>query len=363
MKAPYLVTRYVLNMVAPLQLKVLYSVTQDIGTGMLCLVLWGGAAAAVYYLRKQDEIIFGATWTLLFLLPVINIIPLHTVTVLADRYAYFSLMGCAILLSSAICRLNGRALSITLSSLCLLYGVIGVRNTAAWKNDLTFFSRMTVDAPDSFVGFKNLGMELYRLGEIERALRALETGDSKTDIPVKYLIGNAYIFWKENRLDSAEKSLLRVVSVNTSSPEPYLMLKMISQQKGDHASARMYRDTLQNMVGSIDDMVTQRTFELCRTGETYLSKGQIVDAEMYLWQALRTNPAYVPALIDMGSLRAGQGRPSEAVSYFNRVLDLEPDNASAHYNLALAYEMLGKPVEAMQEMKKSRAPGAGQKPR
>ncbi len=354
MKAPYLVVRYVLNMVAPLRLKVLYSVTPDMPAILLSLGLLGIAAATLYYFRKHDEIIFGTTWTILFLLPVINIIPLHTITVLADRYAYFSLMGCTLLLSTAICMLNGRVLATVVASLCLLYVVIGFRNTAAWKNDFTFFTRMTVDAPECFAGFKNLGMSYYRTGEIARAFESLEIGESKADIPVKYLIGDAYLFWKENRLDKAEKSLLRVVGVNPSNPEPYLMLMMISEQKGDHAAARIYRNTLQGMVGSIDDMITQRAFELSRTGETFLSKGQIVDAEIYLWQALRTSPAYIPALIDMGNLRAGQDKPAEAIPYFNKVLDLEPENASALYNLAEVYRMQGKHAEAERTLIKFR---------
>lgn len=354
MTAPYLVVRYVLNMIAPLQLKVLYSVSPSMITGILCLGLLGIVAATIYYFRKHDDITFAAIWTLLFLLPVINIIPLHTTTVLADRYAYFSLMGWALLLATTICRLNGRVMTVAVVSLCVLYAAIDIRNTAAWKNDVTFFARMTEDAPERFVGFKNLGMAYYRNGEVARALEALEAGNAKTDIPVKYLIGDAYIFWKENRIDMAERSLLRVMSMNPSNPEPYLLRMLIYEQKGDHAAAQANRNKLQSMVGSIDNIITNRSLELCRTGETYLSKGQIVDAEIYLWQALQINPGYVPALIDMGSLRAGQGNLADAISYFSKVLALEPDNASAHYNLALVYQMQGKGTQAEQSLNKFR---------
>ena len=51
-----------------------------------------------------------------------------------------------------------------------------------------------------------------------------------------------YIFWKENRLDNAEKALLRVVELNPSNPEPYLLLMMIYEQKGDAGAAQRYRD-------------------------------------------------------------------------------------------------------------------------
>lgn len=354
MAAPYLVARYVLNMVALFQLKVLYRISPSMTSVILGFLFAGCLAAAVYYFRKHEEILFSAFWGLLFLLPVINIIPLHTTTVLADRYAYFSLMGFALFLATVICKLDGRVTTVAVVTLCAVYAVMDFRNNRVWENDVTFFSRMTKDAPYSFVGFKNLGMAYYKKGEIARAVESLEAGDSKADIPVNYLIGDAYVFWKENRLDKAEKSLLRVLDVNPSNPEPYLLLMMIHEQKGDSGTAQDYRNKLQNMVGSLDEIIADRTFETCRTGETYMAKGRYTDAEIYLWQALRINPGYIPALIDMGSLMAGQGKLADAITYFNKALALDPLNAAARYNLAMVYQMQGRMDEAQAEMLKFR---------
>ena len=353
-KAPYLVVRYALNMIFPFQLKVLYSVSPNNVSEIICLALLGIVSAAIYYFRKHDEILFSAFWALLFLIPVINIIPLNTTTVLADRYAYFSLMGFALLLATAICKLHGRVMTVAVVMLCAVYAVTDIRHTSSWKNDIAFFTRMTKDAPEKFAGFKNLGMSYYRKGEITRAVTNLEAADSKADISVKYLIGDAYIFWKENRLDKAEKSLHRVMVVNPSNPEPYLLLMMIYEQKGESAAAEVYRNKLRSLVGGIDEIITTRTFELCRTGETYMSKRQYADAEIYLWQALQINPEFVPALIDMGSLKSEQRDFAGAIRYLNKAAALEPSNASAHYNLALVYKMQGKFAEAQAEMIKFR---------
>ncbi|MBT0653835.1 tetratricopeptide repeat protein [Geomobilimonas luticola] len=352
--APYLVARYLLNMVAPFQLKVLYSINPGTTSVILCCVFAGGVTAAVYYFRKHDEILFSAFWFLLFLLPVINIIPLHTTTMMADRYAYFSLMGFSLFLAAVIGKLNGRGMAVVVVALCAVYAAIDMRHNGVWKNDIEFFTRMTKDAPERFVGFKNLGMAYYRKGDTARAVEYLEAGDTKRDISVNYLIGDAYIYWKENRLDKAEKSLRRVVDVNPSNPEPYLLLMMIHEQKGDSDTAQDYRNKVLGMVGSLDKLMTDRTFEMCRTGETYMSKGQYADAEIYLWQALKIDPDYIPALVDMGSLRAGQGKLADAVTYFSKALDLEPFNASARYNLAMVYQMQGRTAEARAEMVKFR---------
>lgn len=111
MAAPYLVVRYALNMLAPVRLKLLYSINPGMIAASACLALLVAGAVACSYVRNRDEIVFSACWFLLFLLPVINIIPLRTTTVLADRYAYFSLMGFSLALATLICRLKGRTLT------------------------------------------------------------------------------------------------------------------------------------------------------------------------------------------------------------------------------------------------------------
>ncbi|HZV80806.1 MAG TPA: tetratricopeptide repeat protein, partial [Geobacteraceae bacterium] len=350
MAAPYLVARYVLNMLLPLQLKLLYSINPTTTSGIICLAILGILAAAIYYFRAPNEILFSAFWVLLFLLPVINIIPLHTTTVMADRYAYFSLMGFSLLLATLICTLSERHMMAGAAVLCAAYAFVDFRHNGFWKNEVIFFTRMTQDAPERFEGYKNLGLYHYKNGDIDRAILNLEAADAKPGIPVKFLIGDAYIFWKENRLEQAEKTLLRVVDLNPSNPEPYLLLMMIYEQRGDESAAQLYRNKLRNLVDGIDEIMTNRTIELCRAGETYLSKRQYTDAEVYLWQALRINPAFIPALIDMGSLKSERGDLAGAITYLTKAIALEPSNRSAHYNLAMVYRMQGRSAEAQQEL-------------
>ena len=350
--APYLVVRYALNMILPLQLKVLYGLQLSMLDGLVCLALLVAVMGAVYVFRKHIEILFSVCCFLLFLLPVVNIIPLHTTSVMADRYAYFPLMGFALFLASLLCRLNGRAVTIGIVALCTLYASIDFSRNGIWKNDIDFFTRMTKDEPQKFTGFKNLGMEYYRKGQIAPALQNLAAADSKLDITEKYLIGDAYIFWKENLPDKAERALLKARELAPLSPEPNLVLMMINDQYGNKILAQSYRDKLTETGNRIDEILADRTVELCRAAETYMSRRQYADAEIYLWQALKINPGYVPALIDMGSLKAEQRDSVNAIEYFSKALSREPMNASAHYNLSMVYKIQGRLAEARQEMNK-----------
>jgi tetratricopeptide (TPR) repeat protein len=311
-------------------------------------------AGAVYFFKKQDEVLFSACWFLLFLLPVINIIPLHTMSLMADRYAYFSLMGFALCLATVISRVNGRGAIAAAVTLCAVYACIDFSRNSIWQNEIVFFTRMTKDAPERFAGFKNLGMAYYRKGEKTPALHNLEVADSKPDISYKYLAGDAYILWKENRPEQAEKALLRARELEPGNPEPYIMLMLMHEQQGNTPQAWVYRSKAEELVRNIDQVMVSRAIELCRAGEAYLSKQLYSDAEIFFWQALQINPVYIPALIDMGSMKAVQGDYANAAQYLNRALTVDPVNATAHFNLSMVYKIQGRFADAQAEMIKSK---------
>ena len=358
MTAPYLVVRYALNMINPFQLKVMYDVKPNMTMGMACLLIVVVVTVAIYRFRKQNEFLFSGGWFLLFLLPVLNIIPLHATSLIADRYAYFALMGFALCLATVVTGRNALGATVAVVILCAAFSFIDVSRNSIWKNEFELFTRMTKDAPEKFIGFKNIGMHYYRTGERARAVQNFAVADSKPDIPYKYLTGDAYIFWKENMLEQAEKTLLRAHDLEPGNPEPYLLLMLMYEQRGNSAQARLYRDKVEELAHGIDQILVDRTAVLCRAGETYIAKRQYVDAEIYLWQALRINPGYIPTLIDMGSMKAEQGDFANAIQYLNRALVIDPLNASAHFNLSLVFKMQGRLAEAQVEMSKFREAGS-----
>jgi len=350
MMAPYLVVRYALNMILPFQLKVLYDVKLNLAIGILCLVVVVAMTGAIFILRKYDELLFSICWFFLFLLPVINIIPLHATSVMADRYAYFSLMGFALCLATVVCKGSARAVTTVVVVLCVLYSLIDFSRNGIWQNEIVFFTRMTHDAPEKFAGYQNLGRCYYKKGDVAHAVHYLAISSSKPDIFVKYLLGNAYIFWKENVPDKAEKTLNRVLELEPANPDPYLLLILMHEREGNTALAQSYREKAHKFYPKIEELIPNRIVELCQVGEQFMAKQQYTEAEVYLWQALKINPEYVPALIDMGSLSAEQGKYADAIQYLNKVLAIDPLNASAHFNLAMVYKMQGRVADAQQEM-------------
>jgi Flp pilus assembly protein TadD len=89
-----------------------------------------------------------------------------------------------------------------------------------------------------------------------------------------------------------------------------------------------------------------------------MTEGRSAEAERKFKEALMMKSDSVPALIDMGSVAAEKGNLTGAVEYFSKAIALDPLNPQAHYNLSMAYELMGRQPEAANEMKRYKELGA-----
>jgi Tfp pilus assembly protein PilF len=62
---------------------------------------------------------------------------------------------------------------------------------------------------------------------------------------------------------------------------------------------------------------------------------------------LERDPQHVRSLVLLGDLAQQEGRNNQAIKFLNQALALDPRNAAAHDNLAIAYQALGRRDEAV----------------
>jgi tetratricopeptide (TPR) repeat protein len=348
--SPYLVIKYLVHMVYPFDLSVLYDINTNIIYASLSLAGIVMLVLTAYYLRKQGEVLFSIIWFLLFLLPVINIVRLQAASQMADRYAYFSLMGFALALAFIICKARKEvALSIVLI-ISIAYAAVDIKRNNYWKDDHAFYSQMIKDSPDMALGYNDLGIHYFKKGDMVNAAKFLTLAATKKDITPRLLGANAAVFWQADRLDISEKLLLRQLELDPINPQPYVMLKMIYDKKGNKVLAKTYGDKASALFPGIEEMMKQRVIEVCRQAESFIAMRSYERAENLLREAIIINPDFVPALVDMGGLRAEKGDFVKAEKYLVRATTLEPLNTAAHYNLAQVYQMQGKKAEAEKAM-------------
>lgn len=339
---PYLVVRYLLNMIYPFQLKVMYDESTTIPLCILCLLVVILLTGIVFIYRRDKELSFSVYWFLIFLLPVVNIIPLVSNSLIADRYAYFSLMGFALGVATFICKTDKRGMTVIMVIICTVYARADIRQNNVWKDDETLFTRMANDAPEMFVGYRNLGLYYYNRSDRANAERYIAIACSKPDIPPLFLTGAASIFVETNRLDTAEELLIKALKQDSANPEPYVLLNMIYEQKGNKQLADSYLSKAREAIPAFEEEVTRMAEVFCREGEKFIAEHEYIHAKNILWRALLAKPNFVPALIDMGRLGYEQDDFATATRYLEQALALDPSNAAAKSTLNLVHQKQGK---------------------
>ena len=81
-------------------------------------------------------------------------------------------------------------------------------------------------------------------------------------------------------------------------------------------------------------------------GNHYRDRNDLAAAREQWQHAIRIEPNHSLSLNQLGSLAITESRLTDAESYLRRSVKADPNNAEAHFNLALALEKLGRPGDA-----------------
>jgi superkiller protein 3 len=93
--------------------------------------------------------------------------------------------------------------------------------------------------------------------------------------------------------------------------------------------------------------------EHARRGEEFRVQDKPQEAAASYEEALRLDPDHLDARVNLGIVRAGQGKFDEAIGHWVRALQLRPDCALAHNNLGVALTEQGKLEEARASLERA----------
>lgn len=99
--------------------------------------------------------------------------------------------------------------------------------------------------------------------------------------------------------------------------------------------------------------------ELHEAALLHRKKGELLAAQTMCRAILARDPQHVGALILMGGISQEQRRNSAAIKFLSQALALDDASASAHDNLALTYQALGRHDDALAHFSRAIALGLG----
>ncbi len=88
-----------------------------------------------------------------------------------------------------------------------------------------------------------------------------------------------------------------------------------------------------------------------RMADVHWAKGQLPEARRHLIEELRSDPGNVDTLLDLGELLMEMDQRTAAAEKFRQVLDLDPEECTAHYQLGILAEGEGDYRQALEKFK------------
>jgi len=180
--------------------------------------------------------------------------------------------------------------------------------------------RMTKPSPkERAEGYYQIGISYLRLGEIPLALNYLFKAKklSPKDPKIYNAIGVAFL--KRGDLLKAEENFRKAIKLKKDFSEGYLNLGIVYEERGDYQKAReYYNKALSNPLYLTPEVAYYRLALLD------LREGKKKDAEKNLLRALRNNPDYIPAYIELAKLSESEGRTERAKEIYFRLIGLYP---------------------------------------
>ncbi len=239
-----LLLQYLSKIILPWRLST-YSSPEDTNL-ILCLfsVLLLIAGLLLNWKRKRRIIFFGLLWFLLYLAPSL-VVP--KITGLEHR-VYLPLVGILLLLSETRlfkgAKNQGPAVVPVLACIALFIA-INWNHTISFSSPIRFWQKAVEASPKAALAYMNLGAELEKAGDTQRAVEVLKTGIEVNPSEPMIHYNLAVIYFRLKIYREAEREVLAEIRVNPRYGDAYYLAGAIYKRQGNLPEARkMWQEAL-----------------------------------------------------------------------------------------------------------------------
>ncbi len=322
----------------------------------LCaLALWG-----LFSLRRKNPLLVAlGGWFILFLGPVLNVVPIKEIG--AERFLYLPSVAFAGLLGLWLSWVKepGKRIIVLAGLIVLLFGVRTVERNLDWSNDLRLFAVTAQDAKGQPRAKFNLAREHHRQGlellnrgkaegdptleargreRIEKALRGYREVSAEGFGNLSVVLGLGQAFLALDEIQEAVRTYQDGIDKFPDSVEVSYGLCELFFKLGDDDKARELAEAI---VEKFPEFAEARRV----LGILAYRRGDLLGAEKELTQAAVALPSQSDIFQVLGVIYSRQRRPAEAVLSYQQALEIDPVDLTSMGNLAklFAYMPLGSP--------------------
>ena len=300
-------------------------------------------ALAVWRLRRQPYLAVGWLWFLGMLVPVIGLVQVGR-QAMADRYTYLPSIGLFLAVAWGMAEVIARRRLPRMAVAGGALAVIAALSVAAhaqvktWKDSLTLFRHAIEVTENNYLAHLNVAVALSRQGNEAEALRhfreVLRLQPNLADAHAALATG----FRRWGRPAEALPYARRAVQLKPERAHFHHTLAMILGDLGrkDEAIAELRKAVERS------PRLADARYGL---GLLLQEKGRTDEALEHYRAALQANPDLADLYAPTATLLARKGELVEAVRLYQEAVRRRP-TPSAHFNLALTLERMGRKAEA-----------------
>ncbi|MGE0566846.1 MAG: tetratricopeptide repeat protein [Bacteroidia bacterium] len=251
------------------------------------------ASFFLLYKKSQKKILFVLSFFLINLILVIQLIPFGEV-LYADRYMYFALIGTAWLLGLTITKFE--KLFIPVFALVVLACLLFTYNrNQKWESSITLYKDIIEKYPKNFLALNSLGVEYMMKDNSDQALYYLNQATDFAPFNYKGFYNKSLVYLKSNNPGKAIENLNKVLSMY------------------DYEKAYIAR------------------------ASAYYSLGKHEEAQADAKTALIKNRFNDKAYFIIGNCANDKNNLEQAISYYEKAIELDNRNPDYHFKLAITY--------------------------
>ena len=333
--ASYGIIQYLLKFVFPTHLSAFYPYPSRQVAGLLWvfpLLVVIGFALLVRFRKSSRAVVFGFSFFLIALLPVLQLVPVGD-AVMADRYTYMAYFGLASiatwLLTMVVVRASvatRRIAFLATAVAAFAAGIASAHQCSVWYDSVALWRDVLESAPETPLALNNLGA-LY----FDRYNAADGGADAGT------------------YRDSARQLLSAAIEADPDYESPYATLGLLAAADGRLQEAKrcLFRVLALNHT---PDEACQAGVVL---GSVYLAQGKSDSAGLYLRLAGSINPAFPGYHLGMGKYLSAVGKPDSAVVQLGLAIAQAPGNYEGYFMRGETYSDLKQFKKALADFDKA----------
>ena len=242
------------------------------------------------------------------------------------------------------------------------------------------FAKAVTQDPGDIEAMKMEGASLFRQGKAADAIPLLEKAqgsiEQQLNVDPQYVLGLCYIdtnryddarhafaaqydfspdsasaYLLEGRmllrreyLDASEKAARKALEIKPDLPLVHLLLGQLALARSDLPEA-LSQFIMERNLNPMDGVVYDRL------GDAYVRSGDYANAQKALDRAVLLEPTLNIPYILLGKVMLEQNNAPMATMYLKHAIEIDSKNSMAHALLGRAYRSLGRPDEAVVELR------------